>query len=342
MIEGPGSLGRAQARYRPGLSQRAQNEAMGARVRGMLEERRAQRAEPKSFVGYFRSIDMADKTLLAAAGAVTKGAREAMRFYGASAERLGTELKARDMTVVTAADRASEKRILDIITTRSFPRDNVNAEESGKTGTEAQIRWHVDPLDGTSGFAREQKNFAVGACNMDERGELLHAAICRPFQKELLVATKGKGAYAFPLDDKQKIIGKGRLIRVSETDTLTKGMFFWDGVMSEKSRDPCLRFFDIIGTDAKRLGFRAMGSNLAEEAEIALGRGDLKLTTGVGGAYDILVGRLIIEEAGGTCIDERGLPPDADSKAVLYGNKILVARYRDAFTGCFKGYEGFE
>ncbi|MBI5469866.1 hypothetical protein HY968_00890 [Candidatus Kaiserbacteria bacterium] len=299
-----------------------------------------QQKEP-SLVERFREIGLADQFMLAAQGAARLGARELMKFHGASPEKLQTEFKVGDMTPVTAADLASEERILAIITSRLFSPDQVHAEESGKRGQEEQtMMWFVDPLDGTRSFTREQTASTVGVC-MYENSEGHTAAICRPFQRELLAAGKGKGAFVFPLDDNQKIIGPAKRIHVSDTKSLSGGIFYWDGVGTGKSSGPTLKLFEKIIAKTGKTDFRALGTNIGEQAEIALGHGDLKLTTGVGGPYDILVGRLIIEEAGGTCIDEKGLPPNPDSKAVLYGNPKLVEEYKDMFLECFKDYQGF-
>src|ERR1700733_12896237 len=54
--------------------------------------------------------------------------------------------------LVTAADRASEKLILKRLNER-FPSHGVVAEEGGRVEMQAELRWYVDPLDGTTNFA---------------------------------------------------------------------------------------------------------------------------------------------------------------------------------------------
>src|SRR5688572_7825905 len=81
-----------------------------------------------------------------------EAAREAGRltldWFNTSA--LAVERK-RDGTPVTAADRAAEKRLLDLIA-RRFPDDGVLGEEFGETEGASGYRWILDPIDGTKSF----------------------------------------------------------------------------------------------------------------------------------------------------------------------------------------------
>src|SRR5689334_14407157 len=61
-----------------------------------------------------------------------------------------------DRSPVTIADRESEKAILSILRA-AFPEASVIAEESGVIPGDPNLRWIVDPLDGTRGFTRGGK-----------------------------------------------------------------------------------------------------------------------------------------------------------------------------------------
>ena len=52
---------------------------------------------------------------------------------------------------VTAADRASERRVVERIRSR-FPAHSIVAEEGGNFEGAAESVWHVDLLDGTPNF----------------------------------------------------------------------------------------------------------------------------------------------------------------------------------------------
>jgi myo-inositol-1(or 4)-monophosphatase len=60
------------------------------------------------------------------------------------------ELKG-DYDLVTAADRASEQLVVKRLRER-YPEHGIVAEEGGRAEMDAELRWYVDPLDGTTNF----------------------------------------------------------------------------------------------------------------------------------------------------------------------------------------------
>ena len=64
-----------------------------------------------------------------------------------------------EIDLVTEADVASEKAVIDVITSH-FPDDMILSEEAGEQG-EADRVWIIDPLDGTTNFAHMFPFFAV-------------------------------------------------------------------------------------------------------------------------------------------------------------------------------------
>ena len=67
------------------------------------------------------------------------------------AKRVTIEYKG-DVDLVTEADRASEKLIVERLQAR-WPEHGIVGEEGTRTETDAEYRWYVDPLDGTTNFA---------------------------------------------------------------------------------------------------------------------------------------------------------------------------------------------
>src|SRR5579875_3921657 len=63
----------------------------------------------------------------------------------------GFELKGA-YDLVTAADRASEQLVIQRLRER-FPQHGIMAEEGGRVDSQSEMRWYVDPLDGTTNFA---------------------------------------------------------------------------------------------------------------------------------------------------------------------------------------------
>src|SRR5678816_2563666 len=83
-------------------------------------------------------------------------ARDAVAAAGAAALahlRRGVVVETKpDLSPVTAADRAAEDEIIAVIRA-AFPDHAILGEEGGARGAGA-VRWIVDPIDGTRGFAR--------------------------------------------------------------------------------------------------------------------------------------------------------------------------------------------
>ena len=66
-------------------------------------------------------------------------------------KRVAFELKG-DFDLVTEADRASERLVVERLRSH-FPSHSIVAEEGGGRQGPSAFRWYVDPLDGTTNFA---------------------------------------------------------------------------------------------------------------------------------------------------------------------------------------------
>ncbi|HEX9602561.1 MAG TPA: inositol monophosphatase family protein, partial [Myxococcales bacterium] len=94
--------------------------------------------------------------------------------------------------LVTDADRAAEDRILSLLRGRA-PGCAVLAEESGESGR-GELRFVVDPLDGTTNYAHGIPLFActVGA---ELSGEPVAGCTVDPMRAETFRAHRGGGAF---------------------------------------------------------------------------------------------------------------------------------------------------
>ncbi len=96
-------------------------------------------------------------------------------------------------SVVTEADLASEKCILDLIRAR-FPQHNIIAEETGLQRRDSAFTWVVDPLDGTSNFAAGIPWFGVILAVL-ERGRPILATMLLPEMGLHYVGEVGGGVF---------------------------------------------------------------------------------------------------------------------------------------------------
>jgi myo-inositol-1(or 4)-monophosphatase len=125
-------------------------------------------------------LDVA-KEAAAAAGA------ELQRRFGGDAR--GVRSKSSPTDLVSAADLAAEAAVKDVITRRR-PHDGMLAEESGESG-DGELRWVVDPLDGTINFLFGVPAFAVSVACEDASGTIV-GVVLDPVRGECFSATRGE------------------------------------------------------------------------------------------------------------------------------------------------------
>jgi Archaeal fructose-1,6-bisphosphatase and related enzymes of inositol monophosphatase family len=112
-------------------------------------------------------------------------------YHGVPAEpnRLAVADKGGVEDFVTAADLAAEEAIIATIRT-ARPADRIIAEESGVSSGSSDIRWYVDPLDGTANLIAGKSDYAVSiaAFRLDEP---VAAVIYRPADLYWLATASG-------------------------------------------------------------------------------------------------------------------------------------------------------
>src|SRR5215203_2773747 len=89
---------------------------------------------------------MLSTTLIEAAMA---GAAEIQRFFNG---QFKVSNKEGVNNLVTEADHAAEKAIIDIIKSK-YPEHFILSEEAGAIIQDSQYKWIIDPIDGTVNFA---------------------------------------------------------------------------------------------------------------------------------------------------------------------------------------------
>ena len=94
--------------------------------------------------------------------------------------------------LVTAADRASEQLVIERLRKR-FPQHGIVAEEGGRAEMDAELRWYVDPLDGTTNFAHGYPMWNVTLA-LAKKGEVIAGVVYDPLNRELFAAERGAGA----------------------------------------------------------------------------------------------------------------------------------------------------
>ncbi len=256
------------------------------------------------------------------AGALLKGYWE----RGVRAEYKG------DVDIVTEADRASEALIKQRLAAE-FAGEGVFGEEGTREAMEAEFRWYVDPLDGTTNFAHGFPVFCVSmGCERrrpgmaeGEDGELVAGVIYDPLRDELFLAEKGKGAWL-----------NGRPVRVSGTAALAEALTATGFPSHKRHRSPNIHFYQQI--TLRSHGVRRAGSAALDLAYVACGRLDGFWEFHLN-PWDTAAGVLLVREAGGSVTHFEGGDWMLDSRETLATNGAIGPELTHLFQEMFAGRE---
>ncbi len=212
--------------------------------------------------------------------------------------------------LVTEADVAAEKAILEIIT-KAMPGVNILAEESSDSVKEAPAGpvWIIDPLDGTTNFAHNFPWFAV-SIGFAVDGHCRAGVIYCPLQDELFSACFENGAWL-----------NGERIKVSEAELLNESLLA-TGFPYDVQEDPDQVITHLRAVLTKSQGIRRAGAAAVDLAYVACGRLDgfweVKLKP-----WDTAAGQVLIQEAGGRLTTFRGEEYSPYFPEVLATNSLI-------------------
>lgn len=200
---------------------------------------------------------------------------------------------------ITEADGEVENLILSRLRA-AFPEDTHLGEETG--GKPGRRAWVIDPIDGTSNFARGIAHWCVSIAFVED-GQIRLGAIYQPMSREMFAAREGKGA---TLD--------GVAMKVTTTARIEEAAIElgWSKRRPNKDyTDTGLRLLE-AGASFRRCASGALGL-----AAVAAGRTDAYFERHIN-SWDCLAGILMVREAGGWTNDFLA------GEGMLKGNPILA------------------
>lgn len=234
--------------------------------------------------------------------------------------KIGFELKG-EFDLVTEADRASERLIVDRLRSH-FPSHSIVAEEGGGQEGSSEYRWYVDPLDGTTNFAHGFPAFNVTLA-LERAGELIAGVVFDPLRNEMFTAERGSGAYL-----------NHRRIHVSKTSSIETSLSATGFPSRKRHENVNVHFFYQVAMLSH--GVRRAGAAALDLAYVACGRLDAFWEFGLN-PWDIAAGVLLIEEAGGACSDMRGGALNLRGPHILADNGLIHAPMVELFAEIFAG-----
>lgn len=238
---------------------------------------------------------------------------------------VGFELKG-DYDLVTAADRASEQLVIKRLKER-FPEHGIVAEEGGRAEMQAELRWYVDPLDGTTNFAHGFPMWNVTLA-LARKGEVIAGVIYDPLNRELFAAERGAGARL-----------NGAPIHVSKTPVLNDALVSTGFPSRKRHLNVNIHFYYQLAMITH--GVRRGGSAALDLAYTACGRLEAFWEFGLN-PWDMAAGTLLVEEAGGKVSGMRGEPLDLHGRYVLADNRLIHQETLDVFADIFDGRYRYE
>ena len=221
---------------------------------------------------------------------------------------LRVEVKAQN-DFVSEVDHEAESRIIDELL-KAYPDHGIVAEESGIVESDAEFRWIIDPLDGTTNFLHGFPHYAVSiAC--EHQGRLSHGVVYDPFKQELFAASRGDGATL-----------NNRRIRVSGAQSL-QGTLLATG-FPFRIPEQVDEFMRLLRALYRSVGdIRRAGAASLDLAYVAAGRLDGYWEAGLQ-AWDLAAGALIVREAGGLAVDYAGEDRFLDNGQIVAANPRIV------------------
>jgi myo-inositol-1(or 4)-monophosphatase len=214
--------------------------------------------------------------------------RELLRLYRQPMEISSKGL--RDLQ--TEADLAAESAVVELLRQRT-PEAAIVTEEDTRTPSvqPGQLAWYIDPLDGTTNYARGLPGFAVSIASARD-GIPECAVVYDPLLQLTFSARRGYGASL-----------NGERLRVSDTECLKDALVLLDWPRQPYPRQVMADMLRSIvpAVDA----VRSRGSAAFGMCAVAAGWADayFQLTLQ---PWDVAAGLLMVEEAGGKVTDLAG------------------------------------
>lgn len=145
-----------------------------------------------------------------------------------------------------------------------------------------RLMWCVDPIDGTKEFIMGIPEFSISVALVEDGLPVL-GVVFNPATQELYAAAKGQGFFF-----------NGERRTVSAKAELAGAVI--DASRSERKRGEFAPFED-------SMTIRTMGSVAYKLARVAAGQCDATWSRGPKHEWDICAGVVLVQEAGGVCVD---------------------------------------
>lgn len=212
-----------------------------------------------------------------------------------------------DGSPVTKTDLAINRLVIEEIK-KEFPGHGIISEEEDEVQGEGEYSWVCDPVDGTIPFSHGMP-LSCFSLALVKDGVPILGVTNNPFEKNIFVAEKGKGAFL-----------NGKPIKVSQTDSLAGSIVYIGGwSKTPYQTSGVIDLFEERHCHAIMLKSIVYGGSLLAAGQIVAAVGPKNKP------WDIAALKILVEEAGGKVTDFNGQEQryDREINGALMSNGIL-------------------
>lgn len=212
--------------------------------------------------------------------------------------------------IVTAVDIEVNNFIIDALR-KNFPAYGIYSEEGAGQEGHSEYLWAIDPIDGSSNFARHIPHFSI-CIGLLQNGTPILGVVYNPITRELFSFKKGEGAYL-----------NGERISVSkETDLKNASVLLHAGRKPELWKWGGDSYTKLLEHAKKTTN---LGGSALDACFVAAGRVEANIY-GRLSTLDIISAIGILLEAGGRVADEKGnqiVLSKEPSKVIMTNNEQI-------------------
>ncbi|MDB2363546.1 inositol monophosphatase [Flavobacteriales bacterium] len=234
---------------------------------------------------------------------LTKSVGDFIRQESRQFESSKIEVKSKN-SLVSYVDKQAEEKLVKGLK-HIFPEAGFITEEETVEQSEAEFKWVIDPLDGTTNFMHGIPVYAISIALIQNNIPVL-GVIYEISRDELFAAVSGKGA---TLNDNEIQVAQNKTLEDSLNAT---GFPYYD----YSNMSGYLGMLQELMKGSR--GIRRMGSAAVDLAYVACGRFDSFFEYSLN-AWDVAAGIIIVQEAGGKVVDFKG------GEDYLFGREIVAS-----------------
>ena len=200
-----------------------------------------------------------------------------------------------DGSFVTATDRAIEELVRGRIAAE-FPGHGAHGEEFGLENEAADVRWYIDPIDGTHNFMRGIPLFGF-LLAVERDGELQAGVMSAPALGQRWYAARGLGAWSLKL----QAGAEPTRLQVSAVHKIADAQVLFRSVNDMHASRVAAGYDNLIRDVWRERGF----GDFWGYALVAGGSAEAMMEQDLG-PWDLAAPTVVVEEAGGAVTDFEG------------------------------------